>query len=299
LNKGKSGGFRVYLLCSLLGILPAHAGLFDSSPSKPAGVSSDTILQIQTAFDDQRYLDAGKILDQALLVSGSDPRLTYWAGELSLARGRYQDALANFTSIKADPKLRGLALEGEGIALAKLGRPDEAMASLQAAVAEDPIAWRAWNALGSEFDRRHDWSSAEAAYAHAVSGSGGAAIALNNRGFSRLSQKKPDLAILDFVAALQKKPDLTPARNNLRLAMSMQGEYDRAIKGAAAADQAAVLNNAGFAAMLRGDYGKARELLTQAMKIKGGYYALAAANLETTQSLAKGQARDDEHASSR
>ena len=153
--------------------------------------------------------------------------------------------------------------------------------------------------MGSEFDRRHDWSGAEAAYAHAISASGGAAIVLNNRGFSRLSQKKPDLAMPDFVAALQKKPDLTQARNNLRLAMSMQGEYDRAIKGAAAADQAAVLNNAGFAAMLRGDYDKARELLTQAMKTKGGYYTLAAANLETTQSLAKGQARDEGHASSR
>ena len=292
----KTGRFRACLMCTLLGILPAHAGLFDSAPTKPAGVSDNVILQIQSAFDDQRYLDASKVLDQALLVSGSDPRLTYWAGELSLARGRYQDALANFTSIKTDPKMRGFALEGEGIALAKLDRPDEALASLQAAVAEAPTAWRAWNALGSELDRRHDWSGAEIAYAHAISSSGGAAIVFNNRGFSRLSQKKPDLAILDFVAALQKKPDLTPARNNLRLAMSMQGEYDRAIKGAAAADQAAVLNNAGFAAMLRGDYGKARELLTRAMKTKGGYYALAAANLETTQNLAKG---DEGHASSR
>jgi Flp pilus assembly protein TadD len=121
---------------------------------------------------------------------------------------------------------------------------------------------------------------------------------LNNRGFSRLSQKKLDLAIADFVAALQKKPDLAPARNNLRLSMSMQGDYDRAIKGAPPTDQAAVLNNAGYAAMLRGDYGKARELFTQAMKAKGGYYAVAAANLELTQSLSKGTARDEGHASS-
>ncbi len=156
MDKGKSGGIHVFLLCSLLGVLPPPAGLFDSTPPKPAGVSNNTILQIQSAFDDQRYLDASKILNQALLLSGSDPRLTYWAGQLSLARGRYEDALANFTTIKTDPKLRGLALEGEGIAFAKLGRTDEAMASLQGAVAADPSAWRAWNALGSEFDRRHD-----------------------------------------------------------------------------------------------------------------------------------------------
>jgi len=275
---------------------PAQAGLFDSEPKKPV-VSSETISQIQTAFDDQRYLDASKILDQALLGVGSDPRLTYWAGKLSLVNGRYQDALTNFSRIKIEPALRAQALEGEGVALMQLGRLDEALFSLQAAVMANPRAWQAWNALGSEYDRRHDWANAENAYTHALSASDNAAIVLNNRGFSRLSQKKPELAIPDFVAALEKKPDLAPARNNLRLAMSMQGEYDRAIKGAAATDQAAVLNNAGFAAMLRGDYAKAKDLLTQAMKAKKGYYGLAAANLEMTQNLAKGE--EDGHASSR
>jgi Flp pilus assembly protein TadD len=285
-------------LCVSLSVAPAYAGIFDSEPKKPAGVSERTISEIQSAFDDERYLDASRLLDQALLTSGSDPRLTYWAGALNLAHGGYQDALNNFSAIKTDPKMHTLALAGEGIALSALGRHEEAIASLQAAVMEDPKAWRAWNALGSEYDRRHDWANAEAAYTQAISGSGGAAIVLNNRGFSRLSQKKLDLAIADFVAALQKKPDLAPARNNLRLSMSMQGDYDRAIKGAPPTDQAAVLNNAGYAAMLRGDYGKARELFTQAMKAKGGYYAVAAANLELTQSLSKGTARDEGHASS-
>jgi len=284
----RKSGCCVLLLCAALA--PAQAGIFDSEPKKPPVVSNETLAQIQSAFDDQRYLDAGRILDQALVASGSDPRLTYWAGELSLVRGRYQDALSNFSMVKADPTVSAKALGGEGVALSALGRSQEAMTSLQAAVAADPQAWRAWNALGSEYDRRHDWANAEIAYGHALSGSGNAAIVLNNRGFSRLSQKKADLAIPDFVAALQKKPDLAPARNNLRLAMSMQGEYERAIKGAAATDQAAVLNNAGFAAMLRGDYAKAKELLTQAMKAKNGYYALAASNLELTKNLAKGEA---------
>ena len=284
------------LLCASLA--PAQAGLFDSEPKK-AVVNNETITQIQTAFEDQRYLDASKTLDQALLATGSDPRLTYWAGKLSLVHGRYQDALTNFSRVKMESGLRAQALEGEGIALMQLGRLDEALFSLQAAVMANPRAWQAWNALGSEYDRRHDWTNAENAYAKALSASDDAAIVLNNRGFSRLSQKKPDLAIADFVAALQKKPDLAPARNNLRLAMSMQGEYDRAIKGAAATDEAAVLNNAGFAAMLRGDYAKAKELLTQAMKAKKGYYGLAAANLEMTQNLAKGEAGEAGYASRR
>jgi Flp pilus assembly protein TadD len=280
---------HVILLSFSLGATPAFAGLFDSSPQKLSAASDEIISEIQTAFDDERYVDASRTLDQALLSHGDDPRLAYWAAELNLVHGNFQDALTNFTAVKKDPKMHNQALAGEGIALSELGRHDEAMASLQAAVAGDPGAWRAWNALGSEYDRRHDWSNADSAYTRALSGSGDAAIVLNNRGYSLLSQKRPDLAIPDFVAALQKKPDLAVARSNLRLAMSMQGEYDRAIKGAREADQAQVLNNAGFAAMLRGDYGKAKELLTQAMKVKNGYYAIAAANLELTQNLAKGQ----------
>jgi Flp pilus assembly protein TadD len=295
----RSTGAHAVVLCLLLGASPAYAGLFDSSPLQPPTVSDGTIAQIQQAFDDERYLDAGKLLDQALLISGNDPRLIYWVGELSLARGRYEDALANFKIAAADSKVGSLAAEGEGIALAQLGRTDEAIAALQTAVARSPTAWKAWNALGTEFDRRHDWADADTAYSHAITNSGGAAIALNNRGFSRLSQSRLDEAILDFVAALQKKPDLTAARNNLRLAMAMKGEYDRAVTGAAATDRAAVLNNAGYAAMLRGDYSKAKDLLTEAMKAKGEYYALAAANLEMTQSLAKEQSRDKGHADSR
>lgn len=283
------------ILSSLMLAAPAHAGVFDNAPKQSAAVSDEAIAQIREAFEDQRYLDAGKLLDQALLMAGGDPRLSYWAGQLNLARGRYDEALANFKTILADPTVGAAAQEGEGIALAQLGRVDEAIPALQAAVAKNSAAWRAWNALGTEFDRRHDWADADTAYGHAIASSGGAAIALNNRGFSRMSQSRLDEAILDFVAALQKKPDLASARNNLRLAMAMKGEYDRAVNGAAATDRAAVLNNAGYAAMLRGDYAKAKDLLTQAMKAKGEYYALAAANLEMTQNLAE-QSKGKGHA---
>jgi Flp pilus assembly protein TadD len=299
MRSGESVRLAIVALGLVIGANSAQAGLFDSAPQKPVMVGDDTIAQIQVAFDDQRYLDAGKLLDKALMESGSDARLIYWAGELSLVRGRYDDALANFQNVVSDPKVGGLATEGKGIALAQLGRNEEAIIALQAAVAKNSSLWRAWNALGTEFDRRHDWADADAAYGHAIANSNGAAIALNNRGFSRMSQSRLDEAILDFVAALQKKPDLAPARNNLRLAMAMKGEYDRSVSGAAASDRAAVLNNAGYAAMLRGDYAKARNLLSEALKAKGEYYALAAANLEMTENLAKEKPKDSGHAANR
>jgi len=268
----------------VLGLGPAQAGLFDSSSSTT--VSDGTIANIQRALDEQRYVDAGTMLDQVLLGSGNDPRLTLLVGQLGLARGHYSDALDNFKSIDSVARVRARALEGEGIALSMLGRSDEALPALQSAVIQEPTAWRAWNVLGTEYDRRHEWSKADDAYSHAMSASNGAAIVLNNRGFSRLSQQRLDEAVSDFVAALGKQPDLSAARNNLRLAMAMKGDYDRALSGSSASERAAILNNVGYAAMLRGDYVQARELLGQAMKARQDYYALAAANLQLTNDLA-------------
>lgn len=270
---------------------PAAAGLFSSSETPPATVSDQSIADIQRALDDERYLDAGALLDQGLLSADGDPRLLMLAGELALARGHADHALTYFKSVDTVAAVKARALQGEGISLASLGRSDEAVTVLEKAVAEDPASWRAWNALGVQYDQRHDWQKAETAFDHAMSGSGGSALVLNNRGFSRLSQNRLNEAISDFVAALQKKPGFAAARNNLRLAIAMGGDYQRAVSGAGPSDRAAVLNNAGYIAMLRGDYAKAKELFEQAIKAKGEYYALAAQNLEMARTLEAGSSR--------
>lgn len=186
------------------------------------------------------------------------------------------------------PKARPSAasLQGQGLALALLGRSDDAFAMLKSAVSANPAAWRAWNALGAEYDARGRWKEADEAYEHAVAGSASAPQVLNNRGYSRLLQGRRDEAVADLVAALQKKPDMAEARTNLRLALAMGGDYERAISGATLDDRAALLNNAGFAAGMRGDYAKAEELLNQALKVKSEYYGRASENLKIVRALA-------------
>ena len=269
----------------------AQAGWFSGSDEKVASAQNDRVVaQIQQAIDDQRLVDAGTMLDHALIGGDSDPRMALLAGELSLARGRYDVALTNFKQIDVQPTVHAKALEGEGIALSLLRRTDEALPVLEAAVAANPGAWHAWNALGVLYDQRHDWPKADTAYEHAMSTSQSSPLVLNNRGFSRLSQNRLDDAAADFVAALQKKPDFASARNNLRLAIAMKGDYARAIEGASATDRASILNNAGFAAMTRGDYSAAENLLGQAIQAKGEYYSVAASNLEMAHGLESGGA---------
>lgn len=254
--------------------------------------------EIQRALDDGRYLDAGRMLDAAILSGADDPDLTLMTAELAMARGAYSDALVRFRRVDGIAALRARALEGEGLILSLQGQSDAAIAALNTAVALNPDSWRSWNGLGAEYDRRRDWQKADIAYANALSHSARSPQVLNNRGFSYLSRGRPDEAIADFVAALDAKPDMQVARNNLRLAIAMKGDYRRAVAGISR-DPAADLNNAGFAAMLRGDYADAKSLLGEAIKARHEYYALAAANLQLVDTLDSGSARENNPASGR
>jgi Flp pilus assembly protein TadD len=264
----------------------ASAGLFGGK-AKPAAAAAQpaSAAEIRRAIDEQRLLDAGRLLDSALLAGDKDPNLLILGGQLKLSRERYEDALASFKQAEAFDATKADSLEGQGIALSLLGRSDEAVAALEKAVALKPSAWRAWNALGSEYDSRRLWPKADAAYERAITESNRAPIALNNRGFSRLLQGRPDDAAKDFVEALGKKPDLSAARTNLRLAIAMRGEYERAVAGGTQDGEAGILNNAGFAAMMRGDYAAAEDLFDRAMRAKGEYYGRAATNLQLARSL--------------
>jgi Flp pilus assembly protein TadD len=271
----------IWLAALLLASGPAAA-----KPPAEITLTTAGAAEIRRAIDEQRLLDAGRMIDQAMLGGVTDPRLSLLGGDLNLARQRYAVALTSYRMAEAADETRAQSLQGQGLALALLGRFDEAMAMLKRAVAENPQAWRAWNALGALQDARGDWAASEQAYVQAMAASGGAPQVLNNRGYSRLLQNRRDEAVADLVAALQKKPDMAEARTNLRLALAMGGDYERATSGGSAEDRAALLNNAGFAAGIRGDYGKAQELLNQALKVKSDYYARASENLKIVRALA-------------
>ncbi len=269
------------------------AGLFSHATHKPKTTQADSAAaaalaaQVEQALDEQRNLDAGNLLDEAATKDLKSPALTRLGGELLLARGNYADAIDVFRLVDTNPAEKAKALAGEGIALSMLGRSDDALARLKQAVELDKSLWRAWNGLGREYDIRHDWTHSADAYEHAMAAPGAnRAVVLNNRGYSHLLQHQVDQAATDFVAALQKDPALAPARTNLRMALAMQGQYDRAAMTGVGDDRAAVLNNVGLAAAMRGDYGEADKLLNDAIAAKGEFYSRAAENLQLSRELA-------------
>lgn len=276
----------------LVAVLLAAWACATPSVARPRGPQADKatlsdarIEEIHRAIDEARLLDASQLIDQATNGGSRDPRLSVLSGEVGLARGRLEQALKDFAAVESQPSTSADALQGEGVALARLGRTAEAIAMLKRALALSPESWRAWNALACEYDHQKDWLSAEAAYERSMAASNGAAIVHNNRGYSRLLQGRYDEAVADFVAALDRKPDLAEARTNLRLALAFRGEYARSVTAGPQDDAAMLLNNAGFAAGVRGDYGRAEELLGEAIKARAQHYERASENLKLVRAL--------------
>lgn len=277
------------LLAALAPVDAAQAGLFKRGKgpaAAPASAQAGAVAQaVRLALDEDRLVDAGKLLDQAFASGAADPELVLLSGELHLAKGRNDSALRSFAAAEATPALAARAAEGRGLALAALNRSDDAMKALLTATAADPSLWRAWNALGVEYDRRKEWSSAEDAYRQALKSPRATAAVYCNQGYSLLLQGRYDESAQALVTALQKDPALAQARTNLRLALALRGDYGRATAVNASEDRAAVLNNAGYVAMLRGDLEQAESLFNQAIETRGRFYGRAYENLTLVRSL--------------
>ncbi len=272
----------------------ATPSLASPGPERPAPSAATTeagIKMIRDAISEMRYIDAEHLLDEAAVAGIKDDRLTLLAGELELDRHQLRPALAAFDELESRAatvprETLNQARCDRGVTLSLLGRSEDAVRVLAEAVKADPSQWRAWNALGAEYDVRRDWEKAEAAYARAMDASSGDARVLNNRGYSRLLQKRYDESAADLVAALNLRPDFAEARANLRLLLALKGDYARATQGGGGQDQATLLNNAGFAAAMQGDYARAQELLTKALQMRSTYFEKAGENLKVVSALA-------------
>lgn len=266
-------------------------GLFHASkdPAKVDKSVDGVVEAVDKALAEDRQIDASRLLDTAYANGAQDPRLRLRSGELQLLRGRFEDAVQSFTAAEAMASQKAQAQQGKGVALASLGRSDEALVALDAAVKADPSLWRAWNALAVERDRRKEWAASETAYAEALKSQAADATVWNNRGYSRLLQGRYEAASGDFIKALEKDPGLSVARTNLRLSLALRGDYKRAIAGSGAEDRGSVLNNAGFAAVLRGDFDQAETLFQQAIEARGSSYGRAIENLAMVKALKQPQ----------
>jgi Flp pilus assembly protein TadD len=245
------------------------------------------------ALQTRRAAQAKQLYGSVLARAPDDPEALTGLGEAEILLSEYGAALehshkaAELAAERTDLKAR--ARHNAGIALLLTDRPEAAGKELEAAVVLDPTSWRAWNALGRARDARRAWEEARAAYEKALALAPDEGAVLNNFGMSKLSAGDPAAAAALFVRALEANPDLAAAETNLRLALALDGRYEEALAGVDAEAMPDALNNAGYAALLRGDYAQARILFLRAIDASPGFYEPAWSNLRFLSSVEERQ----------
>ena len=235
----------------------------------------------------ERYKEAASYFQRILKDLPEDEPARLGLGEAYLGQGRLEEALARFESVgdQADAGLQAKALQGGGIARLRLGEREKARDLLDQAVEHDARLWRSWNALGRIRDAERDYAAARTAYRKAIDLNPRAALLHNNLGFSLLASGEPAYAEASLNRALELDPSLAIAATNLRLALALQGRYGPALAGVGPAERAAVMNNVGYAALLRGDHMKAKTLFQDAMATDPGFFGEAKRNLAFLETL--------------
>jgi len=259
---------------------------------------SDSLAQLRErasiALETGRAAQAKQLYGSILAAEPDDAEALTGLGESEVLLREYGAALehtrkaAEIAGERTDVEAR--ARHNMGIVLLLTDRPGEAKQELETAVALDPASWRAWSALGRAYDAHRAWEEARAAHERALALAPHEGAVLNNFGMSRLSAGDQGEAAALFVRALEASPDLAAAETNLRLALALDGRYDEALAGVDAEEMPNALNNAGYAALLRGDYEQARSLLLRAIDASPDFYEPASSNLRFLRSLEQRQA---------
>lgn len=243
----------------------------------PDGASL-TLEFIDKALADGRLKAAADLITRAR-YRYNGPELQLREAELLLASGLRTEADMAFRVLEAEPDLAARAKTGRAIGLIRNGDSILAQELLTTATTIDPTLARAWSALAVLADRKQDWKLADSHYAKAIAAAPADASLYNNRGYSRLLQRRAAEAEGDFLHALELQPGLASAETNLRLARGLQGHYTEAFAGSKREQLGRDLNTVGYAALLRGDHKLAESYFSRALELDPQYQGTAAANL--------------------
>jgi Flp pilus assembly protein TadD len=296
---GRSTFASVALAALMLSGCAAGVGEATSDTEVAASGSLDQLRErAGMALETGRAAQAQQLYESVRAQAPDDPEALSGLGQAEVLLREYGPALehsrkaAELAGERSDLKAR--ALQTAGIALLLTNRPVEAERDLQAAVELDPTSWRAWSALGRARDARRAWDEAATAYERALSLAPDEGAVLNNFGMSKLSAGDHAGAAALFVRALEMSPDLAAAEINLRLALALGGRYEDALAGVDDHAMPDALNNAGYAALLRGDYAQPRSLFLQAIDASPDFYEPARSNLRFLDSLEARQSPSQE-----
>lgn len=149
--------------------------------------------------------------------------LTGCASLQALGPGQ-ENTTARARSLSSDPE----AAYHFGLYLQQRRKHTLALHEFQKAATAQPMAARAYNAMGISYDALGEYEQAAHCYQAARSHAPDLACVLNNMGVSRLLQQKPKRAAELLRQAVSKHPENTRYRNNLGLSYAHAGQWELA-----------------------------------------------------------------------
>ena len=226
-------------------------------------------------FDQARLMIAAAVKDGATGQTIERP-----LAALAFASGRNEEALARLEALLRVAPHDPLLLEQATIAAIRLGKTDVALPYAERAGRLPKASWRLWNAEGVMADGARDWAEADRAYARAMALAPGEADVANNLGWSRLLRGDWPGAAEALARAAALSPRSVRIANNLELAeLGLARDLPTRHASESSTAYAARLNDAGIAALSRGDTSRARAAFARAIEASGRWYARADANL--------------------
>ena len=226
-------------------------------------------------FDQARLMIAAKVKAGATGEAIERP-----LAALAYATGRNEEALGRLEALLRASPDDPLLLEQATIAALRSGRKDVAALYAEPATRHPAASWRVWNAKGVLADGARDWAEADRAYVRAAALAPDRAEIANNLGWSLLLRGDWAGAAEALGRAAAMKPRAVRIANNLDLARAaLAGDLPARRASESSEDYAARLNDAGVAALSRGDARRARAAFAQAIEASGRWYARANTNL--------------------
>jgi tetratricopeptide (TPR) repeat protein len=213
---------------------------------------------------------AGRAADSGVVQSRLDE------GKAHLQTGRLREAEQAFRfALEASPR-HPEALHLQGLTLYRLGRFDESIASLEAAIDEqrtNPIYWFNLGVVSQKASRHED---AIRAYRQAIKLNPRYLDAFVNLGNALKENGSASEARQVYEQALVLNPSHADTHNNLGTVLKDEGQRDRAIESyrkaiALKPTHLEAYNNLGLALMEQGSLDEAIQALKQALTIMPGY----------------------------
>ena len=257
------------------------AAAVSTAPVPASPSAHELIAGADEAIHENRLNQAALMISRGIGAGASGPELDRVLADFAYASGNFAEALAQYDALlKLAPADRSL-LEPAGIAALKLGYVNRASSLLASATSRGGAGWRAWNALGVAADLERNWANADKCYDQALRLAPDEAEPVNNRGWSLLLRGNWKEAQGYFERAIRLDPKSRRAANNLELARTaLSAELPTRERGESDSSWSARLNDAGIAAAILGDKGRATAAFTQALDVSGTWYRRAANNLE-------------------